>query len=125
MVPASVLTGVVVGLALVAATYGSLQGCEAIRGARTCGGAGLPLLMVIFALGVVLGAVLLRVLAHTRSAASTSFLAVAFVTVVSLLFLLSALDDWPALLIVPVLSAIGYAGSSWVTTTYLETEPKP
>ncbi|UDY23727.1 hypothetical protein [Nocardioides sp. Kera G14] len=120
VVPASVVTGLVVGLVMVGVGAVALKGCASIRGTASCGGAGLPVLLVIMALGVILGSALLRFLSRAPSATSTSFLAVAFVAVIGGLFLLDAIDGWPAVVIVPVLCVLGYLGSHWVMTHYIE-----
>ena len=40
--------------------------------------------------------------------------------VVALLFLIDYLDDWPMLIIIPLLSVGAYAASAWVTKTFVE-----
>jgi hypothetical protein len=120
----SIITGLLVGIALVAGSSVALDACANLRGTDSCGNIGLPLLLVILGLAVALGGALLRALARTTNATSTSFLAVAFVAVVVGLFLLDAVDGWAAVVIVPVLTILGYVGSHWVMTTYIE-PPSP
>lgn len=110
---------------MVALAWASLEGCSSVRGASSCGGAGLPLLTIILVLGVLLGSVLVRVLSGAASALSISFLAVAFVAMISGLFLLDALDGAAAVILVPVLTVIGYLASHWVTTHVIETADDP
>ncbi len=87
---AAALTGVAIGLLMVGMTAGSLQACEAVRGTSTCGGYGVPILLVIMAVLIAIGGFLLR-LFHVPDPGSTSFLAVGMVAVIALLFLLDFL----------------------------------
>ncbi|MGH3334805.1 MAG: hypothetical protein ACRDOZ_03225, partial [Nocardioides sp.] len=84
-IPGAVLTGILVGAATVGVTWGSLQICEIVRGASSCGGTGLFVLLLILVAMVFLGAALLRFFG-VADAGSTSFLAVGLLTVVVLLF---------------------------------------
>ena len=58
--PAAILTGLIVGGLIVAATAGSLRICTEVKGTSSCGGQGFFLLMAILAVAVLLGAALLR-----------------------------------------------------------------
>ena len=97
---AAAVTGLVVGLLLVGMTAGSLQACEAVRGTSTCGGWGVPILLVIMAALIAIGGFLLR-LFHVPDPVSTSFLAVGMVAVIALLFLLDFLLSSWMLLVIP------------------------
>lgn len=113
---AALVSGALVGAALVAMTTGTLHLCTAMRGTSSCGEAGLVPLLAIVVVAVVLGSVLLRVLgveAHT----STSLLAVSLLVVVVLLALLPALDQRWALVGVPLLATLTYLASWWLTTS--------
>ena len=68
---------------------------------------------------VVLGAVLLKAWRVTDPT-STSFLGVGLVAVFVLLFLLSSLDSFWMIVVVPVLTGAAYLISLWVTTTFVE-----
>ncbi|MFC7505905.1 hypothetical protein, partial [Nocardioides sp. GCM10030258] len=117
---AAALTGFAVGAAMVALTWLSLRGCEAVRGTSSCGGGpGFLLLIATFALCVLLGSALLKVFL-IPDPGSSSFLAVGLVAVVALLFLIDLLDSWSMLIIIPVLSIGGYLASVWVTKTFVE-----
>ncbi len=116
----AVLTGLVVGAAMVVLTWLSLRGCEAVRGTSSCGGGpGFLLLIATFAVCVLLGSALLRAF-DIPDPGSSSFLAVGLVAVVALLFLINLLDHWSMLIIIPVLSIGAYLASVWVTKTFVE-----
>ena len=118
---ASVVTGVVIGLVIVALTFLSSRGCELVRGSGNCGAVGLPLLIAIMVLGVLLGAVLLKAW-QVSDPMSSSFLAVGLVAVVAMLFLLPSIDEWWMVIVIPALSALTYLLAWWVTRTFIDTE---
>lgn len=118
---AATLTGLLVGLFIVAATVLALQGCTAVRGTPSCGGGpGFFLLVAILLLGILLGAALLR-LADVPSAGSTSFLAVGLTSVLSVLVLVDHLLDWWMIIAIPLISIATFVLSHWVSTTFAET----
>ena len=86
--PAAVLTGLLVGGLIVAATAGSLRICTEVKGTSSCGGQGFFLLVAILVVAVLVGAALLR--ARVPEPGSTSFLAVGLLSVVALLFLVGS-----------------------------------
>jgi hypothetical protein len=91
-------------------------GCEAVRGTSACGGGpGLLILVVVVAVLAWSGSLLLSALGVPH-AGSTSLLAVGILAVLVLVFLLGSLDEWWALVAVPVASTTAYAASWWVTT---------
>ncbi|MFT4289059.1 hypothetical protein [Nocardioides sp.] len=112
------LTGALVGAFLVLATLGGLRGCESLRGTSSCGGPGFPLLLAIVVVAWLAGAALLR-LGGVQASGSISFLAVALVSVLTVLFLLDAIDDWSGAVAVLVLTVAAYLLSHWVTTAYI------
>ena len=116
---AVVATGAVVGLVGVLLVFVAGRGCEAVRGVGNCGGIGLFALLAIVAIQVVLGAAVLKAL-RISDPTSTSFLAVGLVAVFVLLFLLSSLESPWMLLVVPVLSALAYLLSLWVTDSIVD-----
>ncbi len=88
---AVVVTGLLVGAAGGAATFGAMAGCEAVRGVSTCGGApGFFILLAIVVLMILLGGMLLKAF-KVSDPGSTSFLAVGVVTVVTMLALLDVI----------------------------------
>jgi hypothetical protein len=117
------VTGALVGLLGVGLTYVGLLGCEAWRGTQACGGPGLLFLALILVAMVTVGAFFLRV-AGIADATSTSVLAVGVVAVVCLLVLIDALFSPWMLVVLPLVGALAYAGSHWVTATYGSTAPR-
>lgn len=117
---AAALTGLVVGAAGGAATYGAMEGCEAVRGVSTCGGApGFFILVAILALMVLLGSLLLKAF-RVSDTGSTSFLAVGVVAVVAMLVLLDVIFSPAMFVVIPVLSALAFLLAHWVTTRFDE-----
>jgi hypothetical protein len=114
--PAAAITGVTVGGLAVLLAWLAGVGCEAVRGTSACGGGpGLLILVVVLAVLAWAGSLVLGVLGVPH-AASTSVLAVGILTVLVLVFLLGSLDEWWALVAVPLASTTAYAASWWVTT---------
>jgi hypothetical protein len=118
-VVAAIVSGVVVGAFGTAMTYLAIAGCDAIRGASTCGRAGIFPLVAILILMVLLGAVMLRA-AQVSNPGSTSFLAVGLLGVIALLLLTDIFFSGWIFLIVPILCAASYALSHWVATRFVE-----
>lgn len=115
----ALLTGAVVGLALVGLTSASLHVCTSMRGTPSCGTPGVLVLLVITVAVVFLGSLLLR-LADVETHGSTSFLGVGLLVVLILLALLPVLDDWWVVIAVPVLAMLTFLAAWWLTTTYVE-----
>ena len=121
--PAASLTGVAVGGLAVLLAWLAGVGCEAVRGTSACGGGpGLLILLVVLVVLTWAGSLLLRVLGVPH-AGSTSLLAVGILAVLVLVFLLGSLDEWWAIVAVPVASAISYAASWWVTGAVGDDDP--
>jgi hypothetical protein len=117
---AAAVAGLVVAVFLVAATLGGLQACQSIRGTTSCGGGpGFFLLLLIVVVAVVIGTAVLRA-AQVPSAGSISFLAVALVSVVSVLFLLDILDQSTGGVAVGLVTVASYLLAHWVTTRYID-----
>ena len=116
---AALVTGLVVGLVGVLLSFGASQGCESVRGVGSCGGIGLFALLAVLVVEVLLGAALLKAFG-VADPTSTSFLGVGLVAVLALLFFLSALDSVWMLLVLPLLTAITFLLSWWVTETFVE-----
>ncbi len=115
--PAAAVTGVAVGALAVLLAWLAAAGCSAVRGTSSCGGAvGLPLLLAGLVLLAWVGSLLLRALG-VADAGSTSVLAVGIMAVLVMVFLLGSLDEWWALVAVPLVAAVGYGASWWVTSS--------
>lgn len=122
--PAAALTGVAVGGLAVVLAWLAGAGCEAVRGTSACGGGpGLLILVVVVAVLAWAGSLLLRVLGVPH-AGSTSVLADGILAVLVLVLLLGSLDEWWALVAVPLASVIAYAASWWVTTAVGDEQPR-
>ena len=117
--PAAALTGLFIGVLIVAATAGSLHLCTALKGTSSCGGPGFFLLVAILVVAVVLGAAMLRA-ARVPEPTSTSFLAVGLLSVVALLFLVGSIFEWWMVIVIPIASVATFLLSYWVTTTYID-----
>jgi hypothetical protein len=113
------VSGLVVGLVGVILSWGAAQGCEAVRGVGSCGGVGLFALLAVVAIEVLLGAALLKAWRITDPT-STAFLGVGLVAVLALLFFLGSLESVWMLVVLPVLTAITFLISLWVTETFVE-----
>ena len=115
---AAVATGLLVGAAGAAATFGAMAGCKAVRGVSSCGGApGFFILVAIFVGMVLFGNLVLR-LFKVGDPGSTSFLAVGLVAVVVMLGLLDVIFSVWMFAVVPVLGAFAYLLAHWVTTRF-------
>lgn len=112
-------TGLVVGGLLVALVWGSLRGCELVRGTSSCGQPGFLVLLAILALLVVVGRALLRGFG-VADPGSTSLLGVGVVAVVVLLFLTGSLFQWWIALVVPVVTVASFALAHWVSSAFVE-----
>jgi len=116
---ASILTGVLVGLLTVGATWGSLRLCEVVQGTPSCGNPGFFLLLAIMVAMVLVGRVLLKAFG-VPDPGSTSFLGMGVVAVVALLFLVDVLFLWWMVLAIPALALAAYALAHWVTTSFAD-----
>ena len=116
---ASMVTGLLVGLLTVGATWASLRLCEVVQGTPSCGNPGFFLLLAIVVAMVLIGRTLLRAFG-VPDPGSTSFLAMGVVAVVALLFLVDLLFLWWMVLVIPAVSLVAYALAHWVTTSFTE-----
>jgi hypothetical protein len=120
--PGVLVVGLVVGLAAVLLTYGSLRLCDAATGTASCGGGpGLLMLLAIVITLTYLGGWLLRGFG-IDDAGSTSFLAVGLVTLVAMLFLVDSLDERSGAVAVPVVTVLAYALSWRVTAALVDAD---
>lgn len=119
LMPASVVTGLLVGVLTVGATWGGLRLCEVVRGTSSCGNPGMLLLLVIVIAMVLVGSMLLRAWG-VPDPGSTSFLGVGLLTVLVLLFLVDLLFHWWMIIVIPVVAMLTFALSHWVATAFVE-----
>lgn len=120
--PAAALTGVLAGLALLGFTWLGFRGCEAVSGTTSCGvGPGMAALVVVMVLTIVVGGLVLAFF-QIPEPGSTSFLGTGLTGVIYLVALVDRLEGWPALVVIPAISAGTYTLSWWVTTTYVADE---
>lgn len=113
------LTGAVAGLLIVALTSSSFRLCESLKGTSSCGGPGIFLLVAIMAAAVLLGGAMLRMFG-LRDPASTSFLAVGLLCVLTLLFLVDVAFEWWMIIAIPLISMATFALSHWVTVALID-----
>jgi len=117
---AAVLTGLISGLICVLLAKGADAGCDAIRDEDSCGGGlGLLALVAILAIEVLIGANLLKAW-KVADPFSTSFLGVGLVAMVSMLFFLNVLDSNKMLVVIPLITAVSFLISWWVTVRFVE-----
>ncbi|QZY29343.1 hypothetical protein [Nocardioides coralli] len=121
--PAAAVTGLVIGILTVAATWASLRLCEVVQGTSSCGDPGFFLLLAIAIVMVVLGQWLLSAFGLEEAAGSTSFLGVGLIAVIALVFLVELLFAWWMALVIPVVGAGAYTLSHWVTTNFVDADP--
>lgn len=121
--PASIVTGLLVGVITVGLTWASQRLCEVTRGTSSCGGPGFLLLVAILIAMVLLGGALLRAWA-VPDPTSTSFLAVGLLAVVTLLFLVDVLFSWWMIIVIPLIAMGTFALSHWVTTALVEPDER-
>ncbi|MGY2877129.1 hypothetical protein ACVW00_004319 [Marmoricola sp. URHA0025 HA25] len=120
---AALLTGVLTGLSAVLLTLGASKGCEAVRDTSSCGGGvGLLAVVAILAVEVLIGANLLKAW-QISDPFSTSFLGVGMVAIIAMLTFLSHLDSPWMLLVIPLMTAVAFAFSWWVTVRFVDEHP--
>ncbi len=120
---AVLIVGAVVGLLAVLLTFSSLKFCELVRGTDSCGGPGVLLLLATVVLLTYVGAWLLRGFG-VAEAGSMSFLAVALLAVMVMVFFLGVIYNWWMVLVIPPVSMAMYALSWWVTTRLVEDDTR-
>lgn len=119
---AAMVTGLLIGVLTVGATWSALRLCELVQGTSSCGDPGFFLLLAIMIVMVLLGRRLLAAMG-VEEAGSTSLLGVGLLAVISLLFLVELLFNWWMVLVVPVVGVVAFALSHWVTTTFVGADP--
>jgi len=116
--PAAAVSGLAVGLFMVLAIWACEAVSQASRGTTSLGRAGFPLLIAIFILAVVIGALLLRFF-DTPSPGSASFLGTGLVAVLAILFLSDRADSAVGAVVVVVLAIASFVLARWVSVRYI------
>jgi hypothetical protein len=120
---AAIITGLLSGLAAVALAFGAARGCESVRDTDSCGGGiGLLAIVAILAIEVVIGANLLKAW-QISDPFSTSFLGVGLVATLAMLIFLDDLDSGWMFLVIPLMTAVAFALSWWVTVRFIDEHP--
>jgi hypothetical protein len=120
---AALLSGAFAGLAAVLLTIGAAKGCEAVRDNSSCGGGvGLLAVVAILAIEVLIGANLLKAW-QISDPFNTSFLGVGVVATVAMLLFLDQIDSVWMLLVIPLSTAVAFAGSWWITVRFVDEHP--
>lgn len=118
-VPATLVTGLLVGVITVGLVWVSLRVCEVARGTSSCGNPGFLLLVAVLVAAALAGAALLRAFG-IADGSGTSFLAMALVAVLLLLVLTDHLFAWWMVLAVPAVAMPSYLVSHLLTTATVE-----
>jgi hypothetical protein len=120
---AAIISGVLAGLAVVLLALGASRGCEAVRDTSSCGGGvGLLATVALLAIEVMIGANLLKAW-QISDPVSTSFLGVGIVATIAMLTFLDKIDSPWMLLVIPVMTAVFFAVSWWVTVRFVDEHP--
>jgi hypothetical protein len=120
---AAIISGLLAGLAAVLLAIGASKGCDAVRDNSSCGGgAGLLAIVAILAIEVLIGANLLKAW-QISDPFSTSFLGVGVVATIAMLTFLDSLDSPWMLLVIPLMTAVAFVLSWWVTVRFIDEHP--
>ncbi|HWU31508.1 MAG TPA: MFS transporter [Marmoricola sp.] len=111
---AALLTGAACGALTVVLAWATAQGCDAVRGVGTCGSFGIVALVAILGIDVIVATGLLR-LFRVGDPTTTSVLGVGLVAVSAMLFFLKDTQSHAMVYVIPILMAITFAMSWWVT----------
>ncbi len=110
---AAAITGLLCGAVGTGLVWSGEQGCDALRGRPTCGGYGLPLLLVIIAVCYVIGVALLRAFGVDEAGAAAFFGVTLPLLVILGLLIDHVFDGWM------VVALPGMAAVSFVVSVYL------
>ncbi len=117
---AAIISGALAGLAAVGLAFGAASGCDSVRGTESCGGGiGLLAIVAILAIEVAIGANLLKAW-QISDPFSTSFLGVGLVATLAMLIFLDELDSSWMLLVIPLMTAVAFVLSWWVTVRFID-----
>jgi len=118
---AAIITGILCGIVSVLLSWLAASGCDAVRGVGTCGSFGVVALVAIIAIDVLVGGMLLRAWG-VNDPVSTALLGVGLVAVFVMLFLLPSVGSMWMALVIPLLTALMFLLSWWVTAKIVETD---
>lgn len=110
----AILTGAACGALTVVLAWATAQGCDAVRGVGTCGSFGIVALVAILGIDVIVATGLLR-LFRVGDPTTTSVLGVGLVAVSAMLFFLKDTQSHAMVYVIPILMAVTFAMSWWVT----------
>ncbi len=121
---AAAITGLLCGAVGTGLVWTGQRGCDAVRGRPTCGGYGLPLLIVIIAACLALGVFLLRAFG-VEEAGVVAFFGVTLPLVVVLGLLIDyVFDGWMAVAL-PALVAASFVVSVYLARALEAANPNP
>ena len=118
-VPATLVTGLLVGVITVGLVWASQRLCEVLRGTSSCGDAGFLLLLAVLVVAGLLGGSLLKAFG-VADGGGTSFLAMGLVAVVLMLVLADQLFAWWMVLAVPGVAMVSYLLAHRLTTAMVD-----
>jgi len=115
-------TGIVAGLATVILVSLGLVGCDAVRGAPSCGGVGYPLVLLV-AVGVGLGAMFLLRLVGVAGAGATAFIGVCLMFIAVLALFVDETFSYWMWGVMPLVGAACFVGSAYLVRAGESTGP--
>ena len=101
------------GLATVILVSLGLVGCDAVRGAPSCGGVGYPLVLLV-AVGVGVGALFLLRLVGVAGAGATAFIGVCLMFVAVLAFFVDETFSYWMWGVMPLVGAVCFVASAYL-----------
>ncbi|MGA9344939.1 MAG: hypothetical protein WBV37_07550 [Nocardioidaceae bacterium] len=121
---AAAITGLLCGAVGTGLVWSGERGCDSLRGRPTCGGYGLPMLLVIVAVCYVIGAVLLRMFAVEAAGVATFFGVTLPLVVILGLLIDYVFDGWMALAL-PGMAAVSFVVSVYLARALEAANPSP
>jgi len=115
------MIGLLSGFALVGLINATLRACDAARGTASCGGPGLFVLFIILAL-ITLGATRLLRFWGFQDSGTVAFLGIALTAIVALVFLTAHLLSLTMVLVIPLITALAFVISDWISATMTEAD---
>ncbi len=106
-------TGIVAGVATVILVSLGLVGCDAVRGAPSCGGVGYPLVLLV-AVGVGVGAMFLLRLVGVAGAGATAFIGVCLMFIAVLALFVDETFSYWMWGVMPLVGAMCFVASAYL-----------